>query len=162
MHGVRPEGGRANIRATAEERMSEALEASVVRGPDGCLVQLWVRDPAMVGKNGVLKIEQHAKVKRSSPVHKSQLLAEEKFVLKPGQNLLRLGDLLDAVFAYSGHKLDLELKARIEIDDGVIFDTKLEVDLTHACRLPARAQVPDHRGVHSPRDRFSLDRKSVV
>lgn len=136
--------------------MSEALEASVVRGPDGCLVQLWVRDPDLVGKQGVLKIEQHAKVKRSSPVHKSQLLAEEKFVLKPGQNLLRLGDLLDAVFAYSGHKLDLELKARIEIDDGVIFDTKLELDLTHACRLPPRASVPDHRGVHSPRDRFSF------
>lgn len=136
--------------------MSDELEASVVRGPDGCLVQISVRDPELAGKKGSLKIEQTAKVKRSSPVHKSQVLAERDFTLQFGQNLLRLGDVLDAVFAYSGHKLDLELKARIEIDDGLIFDTKLELDLTRHCALPPRSQVPDHKGVHSPADRFSF------
>ena len=136
--------------------MSDEIEASVVRGPDGCVVQLFVRDPALAGKRGSLKIEQNAKVKRSSPVHKSVVLAEEAFTLQPGQNLLRLGKVLDAVFAYRGAKLDLELKARIEIDDGVIFDTKLELDLTSHCLLPERTAVPDHKGVHSPRDRFSF------
>ena len=136
--------------------MSDEIEASVVRGPDGCVVQLFVRDPQLAGRKGSLKIEQNAKVKRSSPVHKSVVLAEEAFTLQPGQNLLRLGKVLDAVFAYSGAKLDLELKARIEIDDGVIFDTKLELDLTPHCLLPQRSAVPDHKGVHSPRDRFSF------
>ncbi len=137
--------------------MSESVEASVERGPDGCVVLLWVRDPDLVGKRAELKIEQHAKVKRSSPVHTQRVLAERSFTLASGQNRLPLGDALDEVFPYGGSKLDLQLTAKIEIDDGVIFDTTLELPLDRICTLPARAAVPtEHGSVHSPKDRFSF------
>jgi hypothetical protein len=137
--------------------MSDELQASVVRGPDGCVVQLWVRGPDLVGKKAKLSIEKHARVKRSSPVHKHEVLAERSFELASGQNRLALGDALDHAFPYSGSKLDLELKAKVEIDDGVIFDTTVELDVASVCTLPARSEVPaEHRSVHSPRDRFSF------
>lgn len=137
--------------------MSDAIQATVEREAQGCVVQLWVRDPDLVGKSGKLTIELNAKVKRGSPVHKREVLATHRFELVAGQNRVPLGDVLEPVFAYRGHQLDLELGAKIEIDDGLIFDTEIELDLTTACRLPARGEAPkDHAGVHSPRDRFNF------
>ncbi len=137
--------------------MSDAIQASVLREPSGCVVQLWVFEPDLVGKSGTLKIEQVAHVKRSSPVHKRRTLAERKFTLTHGLNRIALGDVLRDAFVYRGKKLDLKLTAHIEIDDGVIFDTELELDLAGACRLPPRAEVPaEPASVHSPRDRFNF------
>lgn len=137
--------------------MGGAVEASVERGPDGCLMQLWVRDPELVGKRATLKVQQHAKVKRSSPVHKQRALAEREFTLQPGQNTWPLGAVLQDAFAYRGGKLDLEVTAHVEIDDGIIFDTKIELDLTAHCALPPRAEVPAaHAALHSPPDRFNF------
>ena len=137
--------------------MSDKIEASVQRGPDGCVVLLWVRDPDLVGKSGVLNVMLHAKVKRSSPVHKERSLAERRFTLTAGQNRFALGEALDECFLYRGHHLDLLPSAKIEIDDGMIFDTKLELDLGPVSRLPARTEAAkDHASVHSPRDRFNF------
>ena len=60
--------------------MSDKFEASAQREGDGCVLQLWVRDPDLVGKSGVLKVLFDAKVKRSSPVHKQEVLAERRFL----------------------------------------------------------------------------------
>ena len=137
--------------------MNDKVQATVNNDSNGCEVQLWVRDPDLVGKKAKLKIQHHAKVKRSDPVHASTVLAERDFTLAPGQNRVPLGDILDGVFAYRGEKLDLEVKANIEIDDGLIFDTKLDLDLSSNCPMPERSAVPgEHRDVHSPRDRFSF------
>lgn len=137
--------------------MSDAIQGSVTREADGCVVQVWVRDPALVGKPATLQIERHAVVKRSSPVHKQDVLVERKFTLASGQNRIPLGDALGDGLSYTGSKLDLLLKARIEIDDGLIFDTKLDLDLASVCTLPPRMAAPaEHATVHSPRDRFSF------
>jgi hypothetical protein len=137
--------------------MGDAIQASVAREHEGCVVQLWVRDPDLNGKSGVLKVQLEAKVKRGSPVHRQEVLAERRFTLGPGQNRIAFGDVLDPVFAYRGHQLDLLLSAKIEIDDGLIFDTEIDLDLTPVCRLPPRAEAPkDHHSVHSPKDRFSF------
>jgi hypothetical protein len=154
--GARFLRGTRSIGIGEDTTMGQAIKATAAREADGCVVQLWVEDPDLVGKQGTLKIELHAKVKRSSPVHAQRVLAERSFTLAAGLNRLPVGDVLGDAFLYRGAQLDLEPIARIEIDDGVIFDTKLEVDLHAVCALPARADVPDHKGVHSPRDRFNF------
>lgn len=137
--------------------MAEALATSVTRDAGGCTVQIFVHDPDLVGKSGELTVELNAKVKRSSPVHRREVLGKHRFTLAPGQNRVALGHVLKDVFSYRGHQLDLEPVAKIRIDDGIIFDTELTVDLSGACRLPPRADVPvDHASVHSPRDRFNF------
>lgn len=135
----------------------DAIQASVQReGELGCVVQLVVTEPGLAGKSGTLKVEQLAHVKRSSPVHARKTLAEKRFQLAYGLNRIPIGNVVEELFTYTGNKLDLKLTAHIEIDDGVIFDTELELDLGQACRLPARKAVPDHAGVHSPKDRFNF------
>lgn len=135
----------------------ESIQASVQReGELGCVVHLVVTEPGLAGKSGTLKVEQLAHVKRSSPVHAKRTLAEKRFQLAYGLNRIPIGDVVEELFTYTGNKLDLKLTAHIEIDDGVIFDTEMALDLGQACRLPARKAVPDHAGVHSPKDRFNF------
>ena len=118
----------------------DAIQASVHReGANGCVVQLVVTEPDLAGKSGTLKVEQVAHVKRSSPVHARKTLAEKRFTLAYGLNRVPIGDVVEELFTYTGNKLDLRLTAHIEIDDGLIFDTKLQLDLGGACRFPARA-----------------------
>jgi hypothetical protein len=138
--------------------MSDAIQASVQReGSLGCVLQLLVTEPGLAGKEGTLKVEQLAHVKRSSPVHARNTLAEKRFTLAHGLNRIPIGDVVEELYTYSGSKLDLKLTAHVEIDDGLIFDTKLQVDLGPACRLPPRSAVPKEcASVHSPRDRFDF------
>ena len=135
----------------------DAIQASVHReGENGCVVQLVVTEPDLAGKSGTLKVEQVAHVKRSSPVHARKTLAEKRFTLAYGLNRVPIGDVVEELFTYTGNKLDLKLTAHVEIDDGLIFDTKLQLDLGQACRFPPRRAVPDHGSIHSPRDRFNF------
>lgn len=137
--------------------MSDAIQASVQReGELGGVVQLVVTEPDLAGKSGTLKVEQVAHVKRSSPVHARRTLAEKRFHLTYGLNRIPIGDVVEELFTYTGNKLDLKLTAHIEIDDGLIFDTELELDLGQACRLPPRTAVPEQASIHSPRDRFNF------
>lgn len=137
--------------------MDDAIQATARREADGCVVQLWVRDPDLAGKSGVLKVLLDATVKRGSPVHRQQVLAERRFTLAAGQNRIAFGDLPDAAFGYRGQQLDIALSASIEIDDGLLFDTKITLDLGPLCRLPPRSgKAQDGAVVHSPRDRFSF------
>lgn len=137
--------------------MSKALETAVTREAEGCTVQVFVRDPKLAGKVATLTVEHHAKVKRSSPKHATRPLGTRKLTLAAGQNRIALGDMLDGVFAYRGSKLDIELRAKLVVDDGILFDTRVDVDLSPACQLPPRKAVPDDaRSVHSPPDRFSF------
>ncbi|MCI1730201.1 MAG: hypothetical protein LKM32_12715 [Chiayiivirga sp.] len=137
--------------------MADKIEASVVYEANGAVVQLWVRDPDLAGKEAVFTLGLQAQVKRASPVHRSEVLLERRFTLAPGQNRIRLGEVLDRHFVYRGQQLDLLPNARVEIDDGLVFDTKLDLDVGPACKLPPRHDAPeDHASVHSPRDRFSF------
>ena len=75
--------------------MGEKLEVVASRESDGCVLQVWVRDPGLVGKRAHLVVSQRAKVKRSSPVHREKTLFEHDLVLGHGQNRVELGGRLD-------------------------------------------------------------------
>ena len=127
------------------------------RDASGCALQVWVRDPDLVGKRARLVVMQRAKVKRSSPVHREKTLFERDLVLGHGQNRIELGDVLDGAFVYVGENLDLELTGRLKVDDGLLFDTSVDIDLSRVCRLPPRSAAKEaSRAVHSPRDRFNF------
>ena len=137
--------------------MSEKLEAVAARDASGCVLQVWVRDPDLVGKRAKLTVMQRAKVKRSSPVHHERALFERDITLANGQHRIELGDRLDDAFVYVGEDLDLELTGTLKVDDGVIFDTSVDIDLAGVCRLPPRIAAKEaSKAVHSPRDRFNF------
>ena len=137
--------------------MSDKLEVVATRDAGGCTLQVWVRDPDLVGKRAHLRILQRARVKRSSPVHHEKVLLERDLELGHGQNRVELGTMLDDAFVYVGENLDLELTGTLKVDDGVLFDTSVDIDLGRVCRLPPRSVAKDAaKAVHSPRDRFDF------
>jgi hypothetical protein len=89
-------------------------------------------------------------------VHKAQTLLEREVELRHGIQRVPIGDALDGAFAYEGSEIALALVAHVTVDDGIIFDTKLEASLATLCTLPPRLDVPEHKGVHSPPDRFDF------
>lgn len=137
--------------------MADGISARVERGEDGLRLRLQVHDPKFAGKSARFEIEQRVRVKRSSPVHKSRRLAGIDLQLRHGEQELRLGDLDREAFAYTGEDIDIELKGQLEIDDGVIFDTEIDVGLESHEPLPPRQKAgANHKAVHSPRDSFDF------
>jgi hypothetical protein len=137
--------------------MGEGIRIGCGRDAHGDYVELHVDDADLAGKRAKVRIERRAQVKRSNPVHKSETLHERELVLRPGTQQLPLGDMLAGAFAYQGEDLDLALAAHVTVDDGILFDTKLEADLARLCSLPPRESVPkDAKSVHSPRDTFDF------
>ncbi len=137
--------------------MAESIRITSRQDGEGrCHLELHVDDPDLAGKRAKVRVERRAKVKRSNPVHKSEVLAEREVTLVAGTQDVTLGANLDGVFCYSGTELDLGLVAHVTVDDGVIFDTKVESDLAGIGALPPRLDVPEARSVHSPPDRFDF------
>ncbi|MBB5209385.1 hypothetical protein [Chiayiivirga flava] len=137
--------------------MSGKLDVTAAREAGGCVLQVWVRDPDLHGKPARVVVKQRAHVKRGSPVHHEITLADRSLLLAPGQNRVALGIDLDDEFVYVGDKLDLQLTATLTVDDGVLFDTKVDIDLSTLCRLPPRtARNEAAKSVHSPPDRFNF------
>lgn len=137
--------------------MSDKLEVTAARDASGSVLQVWVRDPGLVGTSATLQVRHRARVKRGSPVHHEVVLAERSLRLAAGQNRIVLGAVLDKAFVYVGDELDLELTAKLTVDDGVLFDTDVEIDVKPLCRLtPRTARNEGAKSVHSPRDRFSF------
>lgn len=137
--------------------MTDRFEARAVRDADGCAVLVRVHDAKLQGVFARLDVTHRAHVKHGSPVHHEINLITRRVTLQPGDNRIALGDALDKAFVYEGDKLDIRLKAKLTLDDGVIFDTDVEVDLSDVCRLAPRTARKEHaKAVHSPADRFSF------
>jgi hypothetical protein len=136
--------------------MPDAIELRPVRDADGCALELQVHEPDLAGRKATVRIERRAQVKRSNPVHKSEALLQREIELRHGIQRVPIGNALAGAFHYAGSELDLALVAHVTVDDGLIFDTKLEADLRALCALPEREAVPEHKGVHSPPDRFDF------
>jgi hypothetical protein len=137
--------------------MAEGVVATVSNGPDGLVLRLAVHDPDLAGKQAKFTVVQRFRCKVDSPVHKSRLLSEHEVRLGPGEQEIALGRVPADVFCYEGNKLDIELGGRLEIDDGVFFDTRLDVAITPVSTLPPRRKgAADAKEVHSPGDSFDF------
>jgi hypothetical protein len=137
--------------------MADGVVATVSTGPDGLGLRLRVEDPDLAGKQAKFTVVQRFRCKVDSPVHKSRLLSEHEITLRAGEQQLALGRVPADVFCYSGEKLEIELGGRLEIDDGVFFDTKLDVAITPVATLPPRRKrAADAKEVHSPSDHFDF------
>lgn len=90
-----------------------------------CVVH--TRDPDWVGRTAHLIIERVVHVKDSRPVHHRAVLWQTRFVMRPGEQRWVLPrSRLGRGYDYSGHQIDIRLESRLEVDDGLLFDTKLE------------------------------------
>jgi len=137
--------------------MADGISATVNSGGEGLQLTVRVDDPDLAGKSATFSVVQQVRCKVDSPVHKSRTLLEHEFQLRAGEQQLALGALPPEIFAYQGQKIDIELVGRLEIDDGVFFDTKVQVGIAPVSTLPPRRKGPaDAKSVHSPGDEFDF------
>ncbi len=137
--------------------MADGITATVTGGEQGLHLSVRVDDPDLVGKQATFTVEQRVRCKVSSPVHKARSISSREFRLQAGIQGYDLPPLPRDVFTYSGEKIDIELNGRLEVDDGVFFDTKIEVGIVAQAPLPPRQKAPaDAKSVHSPGDSFNF------
>jgi hypothetical protein len=137
--------------------MADGVVATVSTAEDGLRLRLQVSDADLAGKQARFSVVQRFRCKVDSPVHKSRVLSEHEITLRAGEQELALGPVPADVFCYVGEKLDIELGGWLELDDGVFFDTKLDVAITPPSTLPPRRKAPvDSKSVHSPGDDFDF------
>ena len=135
--------------------MTKRLEVSLVHVEGGPGLRLQVGDIDLVGKNAKIRVWRLAEVTRSSGVDKSEDLHSGSAQLRMGVQDVALRLKRSDLFHYEGEKLNLRLKAEVEVDDGLIFDTEVTVDARRLCRLPERRRSKSPgKEVHSPKDRF--------
>lgn len=84
-----------------------------------------VADPALIGRKASLVIEQRVTVKDSRPVNGSRRLLRRPLVLSSRETKLELDPDGFSAYTYRGEKIDVELHTILEVDDGILFDTKL-------------------------------------
>jgi len=129
--------------------MAEGVVATVSVDGGELRLRLQVLDAGLAGKEAKFTVVQRFRCKVDSPVHKSRVLSEHEIRLQAGEQELALGRLPPELFCYVGEKLDIELGGRLQIDDGVFFDTKMEVAIAAASPLPPRRKGPaDSKSVH--------------
>lgn len=135
--------------------MAKGLELRIVPLGDGMGLRLEVHDEDLVGKRAEIRLLRIAEVKRSSGVDKRETLHAGHALLRRGVQDMELRLTRSDLFHYAGEQLHLRLLAQAEVDDGLLFDTEVELDARQLGRLPPRSK-PKAPGkeVHSPSDRF--------
>lgn len=137
--------------------MSATFRARIVHGlsDDSPFCELGGIAPELVGHAATLSLRIKVDVKRSSGVDASEPICE--IPLKLGATPLRvpLPALPATPYRYRGQGIDIDLIARLRVDDGVIFDTTLEAPLD----LPMRtlgANAAKSAAWIEPPDQYSL------
>jgi len=137
--------------------MADGVIAKVTNGDEGLSLRLLVQDADLAGKRATFKVVQRFRCKIDNGVDKSRPLFEHDLVLHPGVQDIALGKLPGDLYCYKGEKLDIELSGRLTIDDGLVFDTSIDVGIAPVTSLPPRRKGPaDAKSVYSPDDDFSF------
>ena len=137
--------------------MADGITATVTGGEEGLRLLVHVQDADLAGKEASFTVSQRVRCKVSSPVHKSRQLVERRFQLRAGSQSIELGKLPPDVYTYQGEKIDIELTGHLELDDGIFFDTELDLAIPTPGALPPRRRpAADARSVHSPSDDFDF------
>lgn len=88
--------------------------------------RITVHDAQIIGKRAELLIEQRVVVKDSRPVNGKKKLVRKAFVIQQNETVVRFPIGSIEAYTYRGKMIDIELHTLVTIDDGIIFDTKID------------------------------------
>jgi len=91
---------------------------------DDLRVTITVHDASLVGRSAEFHFVAETRVKDKRPQHKETILYRKKLTIRGSQEFLLPRARL-CVYTYQGKQIDLLLHTRLEVDDGVLFDTRL-------------------------------------
>lgn len=109
-----------------------------------------------LGHQAVLKLLRKVHVHDSRAVHDHQELQQHAFRVSSNRLEIPLREPSDPWFSYEGEEISLRLVARLEVDDGVLFDTTADAEID----LPTMPRTEPHQAAAKeliePNDRYSL------
>lgn len=135
--------------------MKVKLSFDAQSNPESLIVTVECLDPTFVGHEATLTISAEATVKDSRPVHGQKKLVVEKFRMGASSRNISIPRAKLPVYAYRGTQIDIDVKAELRIDDGIVFDTKVKQEL--ALEGPVRrgsAECAKH--LVEPKDLFKF------
>jgi hypothetical protein len=109
----------------------------------------------LVGHDAELSLCLRVDVTRSSGVDASESLCEIKLRVTATQLRVNLPPLAKSIYAYRGRQIEMDLIARLSVDDGVIFDTAIEATVEAPLRKPSGSAEQANSWIE-PADKFSL------
>ncbi len=136
--------------------MSKSARVEVVDGPEG-VIRTRVRfdGDEFVGYRASLRIEEHVRVKDSRAVHDHRVVETHDFTVDGTEHVFDTPEHSLELFTYEGRMIDLEVRAKLVVDDGVLWDTTLEEQVVR--RLGRSPEVEtDPKSAVDPRDAFNL------
>lgn len=137
--------------------MSTTFRARLVHGlsDDAPQCELGGIAPELIGHAATLSLRVKVDVKRSSGVDASEPICEIPLKLTATQLRLPLPTLPASLYRYRGQGIDIDLVARLRVDDGVIFDTTLEAPLDLPTRTLSANAAASATWIEPP-DQYSL------
>lgn len=135
------------------ERASVHYEVDEINNRVLCTVR--VTDGTLIGHAAELRLERRVVVHDSRPVNESDVVFKREIPSLQLQQTFEIHRSSIQAYSYSGSKISVELSSRLEIDDGMIFDTTLteEEDIILGGKP---AVTNDAKGVVEPADAFDF------
>lgn len=130
------------------------LKIDVERDGDTVRLRVRARDRELHGHRATLSLVQHVVVNDSRAVNGERELRQVSFVVTE-EFVHEIPAHSFEVFTYSGEQIDVEVHAKVVVDDGILWDTTLSREVVH--RLGRKPDVGgDANELANPRDKFSL------
>lgn len=108
-----------------------------------------------VGRNAELELRLHVNTKRSRGKDETRSIQSEQFKVTGSRHEMPLNESLNRLYSHTGRHIDIDIQVHVEIDDGLIFDTKLH---TEAERQLLRSPAPkeDAEKLIEPPDAYNF------
>jgi hypothetical protein len=133
--------------------MTQAASITLEREQTQWVAHIQVHDQALLGRSAHIHVIQHGETLRSGGHQNEELLSKTKFVIRQTKERIVLPGA--KAYSYQSPQIAITIKAKLVIDDGVFFDTKIE----QACKLPLPRTDPrehDTQGMVEPSDQYSF------
>lgn len=124
---------------------------------DGTSLRLALRGipAAAIGRNGTVSLRARVDVKRSNGIDVNESIVEQSVRIAATTMQVTFASPPPQHYTFTGKHIDIRIVARLEIDDGLVFDTTLE----SAVSVPSRSLHPDaerRAAWIEPTDQYSL------
>ncbi|MEE3371253.1 MAG: hypothetical protein VX346_18105 [Planctomycetota bacterium] len=125
--------------------------------PDYCTATISLK-PNSIGKDATLSVICEVDVKDSRPLNSTKVLYKKTFTTTSAAMDVKMPVRFGDAYSYWGHQIDVEIRLKLHVDDGWIFDSKAE-DILPKQAFQRPAVTPRlTKALTDPKDVYSLNR----
>ena len=108
-----------------------------------------------IGRSATAELRLKVRTTRSRGIDEHKTILSQSFKITGARFEMVIGDQLSALYSYDGAQIEIDILAHVEIDDGLIFDTKLHTEVERELlRSPPPAK--DAEKLIEPTDAYSF------